>query len=117
MKFVIGISPGIEVVLRERRVHIFETLTDVRELFLIHAAEGEFWIELRQLWLRLKDVVERTALTNAMIIGIFIGAMLFSLVFRSLGGTEIHQNTADIQRDYFRRFVAVCWVGPRCRFS
>ncbi len=34
----------------------------------------------------LRDVVERTALTNAMIFGIFVGATAFSYVFRSLGG-------------------------------
>ncbi len=34
----------------------------------------------------LVDVVMRTALTNAMIFGIFVGATMFSYVFRSLGG-------------------------------
>ncbi len=34
----------------------------------------------------LRDVVKRTALTNAMIFGIFVGATAFSYVFRSLGG-------------------------------
>ncbi|HFC05349.1 MAG TPA: TRAP transporter large permease subunit [Rhizobiales bacterium] len=37
----------------------------------------------------LKDVLHRTALTNAMLFGIFIGATLFSFVFRSLGGDDI----------------------------
>ncbi|NNG03955.1 MAG: TRAP transporter large permease subunit [Inquilinus sp.] len=40
-------------------------------------------------WAILKDVVNRTALTNAMIFGIFIGATLFSFVFRSLGGDDL----------------------------
>jgi tripartite ATP-independent transporter DctM subunit len=37
-------------------------------------------------WSVLKDVVERAALTNAMIFGIFVGASCFSFVFRNLGG-------------------------------
>ncbi|MEM8812758.1 MAG: TRAP transporter large permease subunit [Pseudomonadota bacterium] len=37
----------------------------------------------------LREVAERTALTNAMIFGIFIGATLFSFVFRALGGDDI----------------------------
>ena len=40
----------------------------------------------------LKDVVDRTMLTNAMIFGIFLGATLFSAVFRFLGGDEIVQS-------------------------
>ena len=36
-----------------------------------------------------KDVVMRSALTNAMIFGIFIGATLFSYVFRQIGGEEV----------------------------
>ncbi|VAW14987.1 TRAP dicarboxylate transporter, DctM subunit, unknown substrate 6 [hydrothermal vent metagenome] len=36
-----------------------------------------------------QDVLHRTALTNAMLFGIFIGATLFSFVFRSLGGDDI----------------------------
>ena len=35
------------------------------------------------------DVVQRSALTNAMIFGIFIGATLFSYVFRQIGGEEV----------------------------
>ena len=35
------------------------------------------------------EVVERAMLTNAMIFGIFIGATLFSYVFRALGGDDI----------------------------
>ncbi|MGF1477027.1 MAG: TRAP transporter large permease subunit [Geminicoccaceae bacterium] len=37
----------------------------------------------------LKEVVHRTAITNAMIFGIFVGATCFSYVFRSLGGDFI----------------------------
>ena len=40
-------------------------------------------------WTVLKEVVERSALTNAMIFGIFIGASCFSYVFRSLGGDDL----------------------------
>ena len=37
----------------------------------------------------LKDVVERTALTNGMLFFLFIGATAFSYVFRSLGGDDL----------------------------
>jgi len=40
-------------------------------------------------WETLSDVVRRSALTNAMIFGIFVGATMFSYVFRSLGGDFI----------------------------
>ncbi len=40
----------------------------------------------------LADVVDRTMRTNAMIFGIFLGATLFSAVFRFLGGDEIVQS-------------------------
>ncbi|MCP4072770.1 MAG: TRAP transporter large permease subunit [Hyphomicrobiales bacterium] len=37
----------------------------------------------------LADVVHRAALTNGMLFGIFVGATLFSYVFRTLGGDDI----------------------------
>jgi tripartite ATP-independent transporter DctM subunit len=37
----------------------------------------------------LKDVCHRSALTTAMLFGIFLGATCFSLVFRTLGGDEL----------------------------
>ena len=37
----------------------------------------------------LKEVTERSALTGAMIFGIFVGATAFSYVFRSLGGDDL----------------------------
>ena len=40
-------------------------------------------------WKTLTDVVERSALTGAMLFFIFIGATAFSYVFRSLGGDDI----------------------------
>ena len=40
-------------------------------------------------WKVLKDVVERTAITNGMIFFIFVGATAFSYVFRSLGGDDL----------------------------
>ena len=52
--------------------------------------EGEtFGERVRGFGRVLADVVHRTALTNAMLFGIFIGATLFSFVFRSLGGDDI----------------------------
>ncbi len=47
---------------------------------------------IREFLRTLKDVVDRTMLTNAMIFGIFLGATLFSAVFRFLGGDEIVQS-------------------------
>lgn len=56
---------------------------------LVHAGRGNLSTHARRFWHVLVEVVERTALTNAMIFGIFIGATLFSFVFRSLGGDDI----------------------------
>ncbi len=52
-------------------------------------------------WSTLKDVVQRTALTNGMLFFIFIGATAFSYVFRSLGGDELIED-----------FVYSVGVGP-----
>lgn len=57
-----------------------------------HAVGGGFWNELKHFGAVLRDVVDRTMLTNAMIFGIFLGATLFSAVFRFLGGDEIVQS-------------------------
>jgi TRAP-type mannitol/chloroaromatic compound transport system permease large subunit len=52
--------------------------------------EGQgFGDRLVGFWSVLKQVVYRAALTNGMLFGIFIGATLFSFVFRSLGGDDI----------------------------
>ena len=40
-------------------------------------------------WKVLKEVVERTAVTNGMIFFLFVGATAFSYVFRSLGGDDL----------------------------
>ena len=52
-------------------------------------------------WHVLRDVCERSALTNAMIFGIFVGATCFSLVFRTLGGDHL-----------IREFIEFMGVGP-----
>ncbi|MCZ4273405.1 TRAP transporter large permease [Maritalea porphyrae] len=44
---------------------------------------------IKQFGFTLYDVVMRSALTNAMIFGIFIGATLFAFVFRQIGGEEV----------------------------
>lgn len=49
------------------------------------SGRGLFIGFVRVVW----DVVQRSALTNAMIFGIFIGATLFSYVFRQIGGEEV----------------------------
>lgn len=54
-----------------------------------HPTGGGAWAELRHFGRTVSDVVMRTALTNAMLFGIFIGATLFSFVFRSLGGDDL----------------------------
>lgn len=43
----------------------------------------------------LKDVVERSALTGAMLFGIFLGATCFSYVFRALGGDDLIIGVVD----------------------
>jgi TRAP-type mannitol/chloroaromatic compound transport system permease large subunit len=43
----------------------------------------------------MKDVVERSALTGAMLFGIFLGATCFSYVFRSLGGDDMVIGTVE----------------------
>jgi TRAP-type mannitol/chloroaromatic compound transport system permease large subunit len=48
-----------------------------------------YFRELRAFPGVLKDVVERAALTGAMLFMIFIGATAFSLIFRSLGGDDV----------------------------
>ncbi len=40
-------------------------------------------------WSMLRDVAEDSALTGAMLFGIFVGATCFSYVFRALGGEEL----------------------------
>ncbi len=54
-----------------------------------HAVGGGIWSELKHFWSIVSDVVQRTALTNAMLFGIFIGATLFAYVFRALGGDDL----------------------------
>ncbi|WP_457646050.1 TRAP transporter large permease [Profundibacter sp.] len=51
--------------------------------------KGSFWQSLKNFWKVVSEVMESTALTNAMIFGLFVGATLFSFVFRSLGGDAI----------------------------
>ncbi len=53
---------------------------------------GSLTQNLSEFFSTLKDVIDRTLLTNAMIFGIFLGATLFSAVFRFLGGDEIVQS-------------------------
>lgn len=48
-----------------------------------------FGARMKGFWGVLSQVVYRAALTNGMLFGIFIGATLFSFVFRSLGGDDI----------------------------
>ncbi|MCP1335013.1 TRAP transporter large permease [Futiania mangrovi] len=52
-------------------------------------------------WGTLKDVCDRSALTTAMLFGIFVGATCFSLMFRWLGGEAL-----------IDEFIAEWGVGP-----
>ncbi len=54
-----------------------------------HPVGGGFSSELGHFWRTVSDVVQRTAGTNAMIFGLFVGATVFSFVFRSLGGDHL----------------------------
>ena len=47
------------------------------------------WAHAKQYFQVLKESAQSTALTNAMIFGLFVGATLFSYVFRSLGGDDL----------------------------
>ncbi|WP_034492350.1 TRAP transporter large permease [Afifella pfennigii] len=60
-----------------------------------HSVGGGLFSELRHFGGVLSDVVLRTALTNAMLFGIFIGATLFSYVFRALGGDGVVLDLVD----------------------
>ncbi len=46
-------------------------------------------------WKVMTDVVERSALTGAMLFGIFLGATCFSYVFRALGGDDMVISTVE----------------------
>jgi len=46
-------------------------------------------------WKVMTNVVERSALTGAMIFGIFLGATCFSYVFRALGGDDMVIGTVE----------------------
>ena len=50
---------------------------------------------LTQFWRTFREVMDNTILTNAMIFGIFIGATLFSYIFRALGGDELIIGVVD----------------------
>ena len=51
-----------------------------------HPTGNGFIADTRHFWGVLNDVIMRTALTNGMLFGIFVGATLFSYMFRALGG-------------------------------
>ncbi|HUF45205.1 MAG TPA: TRAP transporter large permease subunit, partial [Aestuariivirgaceae bacterium] len=52
-------------------------------------ANGGFTGDMRNFVAVTASVVERAALTNAMIFALFIGATIFSFVFRALGGDDL----------------------------
>ena len=60
-----------------------------------HPVGGVVVAELKRFVRTLSDVIESTAMTNAMIFGIFVGATLFSYVFRALGGDDLVIDTVN----------------------
>ena len=60
-----------------------------------HVEGSSLGEKLRNFWKIVADVVYRSALTNAMLFGIFVGATLFSYVFRSLGGDDVVVNLVN----------------------
>lgn len=62
---------------------------DAKSTFDRSAAGGGLTSELRNFAVVTAGVVERAALTNAMIFALFIGATIFSFVFRALGGDDL----------------------------
>ena len=60
---------------------------------------GGFLREIQHFGSILSDVVMRTTQTNAMIFGIFIGATLFSYIFRALGGDDLTVTAVAEGRD------------------
>jgi len=53
------------------------------------------WFNRKLNWTTLREVCERSALTGAMLFGIFVGATCFSYVFRALGGEEVILHIID----------------------
>ncbi|MBV2360640.1 TRAP transporter large permease subunit [Thalassococcus sp. CAU 1522] len=54
-----------------------------------HPVGGGFFAEMRHYLKVVGEVMKSTAMTNGMIFGIFIGATLFSYIFRALGGDDL----------------------------
>ncbi len=61
----------------------------LREIIDDESATGYFTDELKHFSRVMWTSLQRAAMTNAMLFGIFIGATIFSYVFRSLGGDDI----------------------------
>ncbi|MBZ0162157.1 MAG: TRAP transporter large permease subunit [Notoacmeibacter sp.] len=74
------------VLLPALRVPEFHFDGEAKADFGDHATGQGFLADLGHFWNVTKDVVLRTALTNGMLFGIFVGATLFSYMFRALGG-------------------------------
>lgn len=67
----------------------FTSKSTPKDAFQEHATGRGLWQDFKHFFSVLAEVAQRTALTNAMLFGIFIGATLFSFVFRSLGGDDL----------------------------
>ena len=70
---------------------VFESEVDLDD----HSTGKGFLADLSHYWSVVRDVAHRTALTNAMIFGLFVGATLFSFIFRSLGGDDVVIHLVD----------------------
>ncbi len=69
--------------------HHFDEPVALHEVIDDESTGGGFFSELQHFGRVLKGAVFSAAMTNAMLFGIFIGATIFSYVFRSLGGDDI----------------------------
>ncbi len=69
--------------------HHFDEPEVIKMVIDDESAGGGFWAELAHFGRVLRDSAFRGAHTNAMLFGLFIGATVFSYVFRSLGGDDV----------------------------
>ena len=69
--------------------HSLDDHEQLKDIIDDESAGGGFFSELNHFFSIMWASLQRAAMTNAMLFGIFIGATIFSYVFRSLGGDEI----------------------------
>lgn len=75
--------------------HHFDEPTALRDVIDDESTGSGFFDEFAHFTGVLRDSVLSAGMTNAMLFGIFIGATIFSYVFRSLGGDDLVINLVD----------------------